>query len=89
MGKRFDMVRRLETAIKVLRGGQSLPPGDFTRLEIANELETILVAGLDARKLVCPECGYTEEDARMQMDHKFCKNYGKAPWSDAIGEVSS
>jgi len=37
----------------------------------------------------CSECGYTEQDARTEMDHKLCKNYGKAPWSDAIGEIPS
>ena len=37
----------------------------------------------------CSECGYTVQDARVQMDHKLCKNYGKAPWSDAIGEIPS
>ncbi len=34
----------------------------------------------------CPECGYTEDDARQNMDHRLCPGYGRAPWSRAIGE---
>ncbi len=28
----------------------------------------------------CPVCGYTEEDARLHMDHNKCPNHGNAPW---------
>ena len=23
----------------------------------------------------CPECGYTDTDARFHMDHRLCRNY--------------
>lgn len=29
---------------------------------------------------VCPSCGYTKEDAQVNMDHHLCKNAGNAPW---------
>jgi hypothetical protein len=28
----------------------------------------------------CPSCGYTEQDARLHLDHGRCKNDGNAPW---------
>lgn len=28
----------------------------------------------------CPSCGYTEEDAKLHLDHYLCKNSGNAPW---------
>jgi hypothetical protein len=28
----------------------------------------------------CMECGYTEQDAQLHMDHRLCKNAGNAPW---------
>jgi hypothetical protein len=28
----------------------------------------------------CPACGYTKEDAQVNMDHHLCKNDGNAPW---------
>lgn len=34
----------------------------------------------------CDECGYTETDARIMMDHRLCDGYGRAPWSKAVGE---
>ena len=37
----------------------------------------------------CAVCGYSEQDARELMDHKRCQGYGKAPWSEAIGETGS
>lgn len=28
----------------------------------------------------CPSCGYTEEDAQINGDHRLCNNAGNAPW---------
>lgn len=28
----------------------------------------------------CSCCGYTEEDAKMHMDHHLCRDAGNAPW---------
>lgn len=37
----------------------------------------------------CQFCGYTEDDARTLMDHRYCREgYGHAPWSESIGECA-
>ena len=33
----------------------------------------------------CPSCGYTEQDAKIHMDHQLCNNAGRAPWEKHIG----
>lgn len=31
----------------------------------------------------CAICGYTEQDAKIHMDHNLCANAGRAPWERA------
>lgn len=34
----------------------------------------------------CPECGYTEEDARIHMDHHICVAKGGPPMPSEVGK---
>lgn len=48
-------------------------------LDMNDKTEPLSAIAVDPLVMRCPDCGYTQQDAELHLDHCFCKN-PNPPW---------